>query len=80
MEKDFTLNDKNLVARSHNDGDVIQIAVFDGDRRIYTLEMAVETLADMTFAPAAAGTTVGKLVDMVIADLERKVDEELLRL
>ena len=78
MQKTFTLNGKSLAVRTNDNGEMIQIAVFDGSQRIYALEVARETLADMQTEVATAGTTIESLVDFVIADFERLVSEKLL--
>lgn len=80
MQKTFTLANKRFEARTHDTGDLIQIAIFEGARRLYSLEVVHDTLADMQTEVATAGTTVAGLVDFVIADFERAVNEGLLRI
>jgi len=50
-------------------GSLVKIAIFEGTRRLYSLEVAHDTLADMQTEVATAGTTVAGQVDFVIADL-----------
>ncbi|MBB4017043.1 hypothetical protein GGR16_002072 [Chelatococcus caeni] len=80
MRKPFEHDGQTYDARAETVGESVQIAIFYGGRRLYTLEIAIETLADMQTQPATEGTTIASLTDYVISDFKRLIDAGLLKI
>ena len=71
MNKIFKINDRQFEIRDRDDGETLIFGVFEGNRKLLTLEVTHETLAD-------ADGALGDLAAFVEADFRRLVDEGLL--
>lgn len=71
MTKTFSFQDRTFTIRDRDDGQILTIEVFEGEKKLFTLELPLETLSD-------SEGVLGDLATFVESDFKRLVDEGLL--
>lgn len=78
MTRTFNHNGRTFGIRSAPIDDALKIGVFDGDRRLYTLDIPFEVLSDMRHQPIAGSANQKEFEAFVEADFRRLLDVGLL--